>query len=169
MATPDTTPAQDEFYPTVSAIIVHNDKVLLRRDQQRYNWLNPSTHIDLHETPLDALFRHIQMETGLRPQHLTVLVPYADNLSLEREDSEGYTKPMPFDVNIQREGSGNHMHVDSAYIVVSSTDELTPEIESPPELQWFNTEQLEELMMTTKITVSRSVYALNKYRENPPE
>lgn len=169
MATSDNPQTNDEFYPTVSAVIVHEGKVLLRRDQQRYSWLSPSAHIDLHETPLDALFRHVQMETGLRPQHLTILAPYADNLPLERDESEGITKPMPFDVNIQREGNSNHMHVDSAYILVSSTDELTPEVETPPELQWFDTEQLGELMLTTKITVSRAIYALKKYQENPPQ
>lgn len=169
MAETDHTHTHDEFYPTVSAVIIHDDKVLLRRDQQHYSWLSPSSHIDLHETPLDALFRHVQRETGLRHQHLTVLATYADNMSLERDEAEGFTRPMPFDLNIQREGNGQHMHVDSAYILISSTDELTPEVDTPPELQWFNAEQLEELMLTTKITTSRALYALKKYKENPPQ
>lgn len=167
MATPDTHHAHNEFYPTVSAVIVHDGKVLLRRDQQRYSWLHPSTHIDLHETPLDALFRHVQQETGLRSQHLTNLVVYTDNLSLERDEAEGTTQPLPFDVNVQQEGNGTHFHVDSAYILVSNTNELIPESETPPELQWFDTEQLEELMLTTKITVSRALYALTRHADNP--
>lgn len=152
----------DELYPTVSAVIVHGDKVLLRRDQQIYSWLSPNTHIGIDETPLDALFRHVRAETGLRQDYLTVLATYADNMSLERDEAEGSTQPMPFDLDIHRVGQGNHVHVDSAYILVSTTDELTPEIDTPPELQWFDADALGDLMLTTKITVSRALYALQK-------
>lgn len=162
-------PQQAEFYPTVSAIIVHEDKVLLRRDKQRYNWLPVSSHIDLHETPIDAAFRQVKYETGLPSNNLTVLLPYMDNLTLEREEGESSTQPLPFDVDIFREGTGVHHHVDFAYILVSNTDELTPEADEPPELQWFTAEELEDLMMTSKATVSRALYALKRCAENPPE
>lgn len=156
-----------EYYPTVSAVIVHGDKVLLRRDEQHYNWLSPSTHIALDETPIDALFRHVRLETGLPQNNLTALLPYIDNLSLERDEKEGVTQPMPFDLDIHKVGQGNHFHVDSAYILVSNTDELTPEADTPPELQWFTEEELTDLMMTSKATVSRALYALKRYKENP--
>lgn len=156
---------QDELYPTVSAVLLYDNKVLLRRDQQVYSWLSPSTHIGIDETPLGALFRHVQTETGLRQEYLTVLATYADNMSLERDEAEGSTQPMPFDLDIHRMGQGNHVHIDSAYILVSTTDELTPEVEAPPELEWFDAEQLGELMLTSKITVSRALYALQKHTE----
>lgn len=159
----------NEYYPTVSAVIIHDNKVLLRRDEQRYSWLSPSTHIGIDETPLDALFRHVKAETGLREQNLTVLLTYIDNLSLERDEAEGTTQPLPFDVDIHREGRGTHHHVDSAYILVSNTNELTPEVETPPELQWFSEDDLKDLMLTTKSTVSRALYALQRHAENPSE
>lgn len=162
-----TTPTR-EHYPTVCAVIIHDDKVLLRRDEQHYNWLSPSTHIGMDETPLDALFRQVRLETGLPQKNLTALVPYVDNLTLERDENEGTTQPLPFDVDIHRVGQGNHYHVESAYILVSSTDELTPEADTPPDLQWFNEEELEDLMMTSRITVSRARYALAKHRDHPP-
>lgn len=165
----DTEPHQNEFYPTVSAVIIYDNKVLLRRDQQRYSWLSPNTHIGIDETPLDALFRHVQAETGLRQDYLTILTTYADNMTLERDEAEGSTQPMPFDLDIHRVGQGNHVHVDSAYILVSATDELTPEVETPPELQWFGVDELEALMLTTKITVSRALYALRKHAEEPAD
>lgn len=169
MATTDTTQPAREHYPTVSAIIIHNNKVLLRRDEQRYNWLAPSTHIGIDETPINALFRQVRLETGLPQNNLTALLPYIDNLTLERDEAEGVTQPLPFDVDIHKVGQGNHYHVDSAYMLVSTTDELTPEADTPPELQWFSEEELDDLMMTSKITVSRARYALAKHRENPPE
>lgn len=157
---------QDEHYPTVSAVIVYDGKVLLRRDQQRYSWLSPNTHIGVDETPLDALFRHVQAETGLRQEYLTILATYADNMTLERDEAEGSTQPMPFDLDIHRVGQGSHVHVDSAYILVSTTDELTPEVETPPELQWFSVDELEDLMLTTRITVSRALYAIERHTDS---
>lgn len=158
-----------EYYPTVTAVIVHGDKVLFRRDQKQFDWLNPSTHIGIDETPIDALFRHVRTETGLPQNNLIALLPYVDNLSLERDDTESVTQPLPFDVDIHKVGQGKHYHVDSAYILISNTDELTPEADTPPELQWFTAEELQDLMMTSKATISRALYALKRYKENPPE
>lgn len=161
--------AEREYYPTVTAVIIHEDKALLRRDETQFNWLSPSTHIGIDETPIDALFRHIRTETGLPQNNLVALLPYIDNLSLERDESESTTQPLPFDIDIHRVGQDKHHHVDSAYILISNTNELTPEADTPPELQWFDAEELKELMMTSKITVSRALYALKRYKENPPE
>lgn len=169
MDTSDTAKPARENYPTVSAIIIHDNKVLLRRDEQRYNWLTPNTHIGIEETPIEALFRQVRLETGLPQNNLTALLPYVDNLTLERDEAEGFTQPLPFDIDIHKVGQGNHYHVDTAYILVSTTDELTPEADSPPDLQWFSEEELGDLMMTSKITISRARYALEKYRENPPK
>ncbi|MFZ1361216.1 MAG: NUDIX domain-containing protein [Candidatus Saccharimonadales bacterium] len=157
-----------EYYPTVSAVIIHDSKVLLRRDEQSYNWVSPTTHIGVDETPIDALFRQIRLETGLPQNNLTGMLPYADNLSLERDEGS-VTQPMPFDVDIYQAGQGGHFHVDSAYIVATNTDELTPEADTPPTLEWFTAEELGELLATTKTTVSRALYALSHYQKNPPK
>ncbi len=161
--------AKREYYPTVSAVIIHNNKVLLRRDEQHYNWLSPNTHIGIDETPLDALFRQVRLETGLPQNNLVALLPYMDNLTLERDEAESTTQPLPFDLDIHQVGQGSHFHVDSAYILVTNTNELTPEADVPPELQWFSRDELEDLMMTSKATVSRALYALSRHEENPPE
>lgn len=158
-----------EYYPTVTAVIIHKDKVLLRRDEKQFNWLSPSTHIGIDETPIDALFRHVRAETGLPQNNLVALLPYIDNLSIERDESESTTQPLPFDVDIHRVGQDKHFHVDSAYILVSNTDELTPEADTPPELEWFSAEELEDLMLSSKATIGRAHYALKRYKENPPE
>lgn len=168
MAESQKTEITREYYPTVSAVIIHGDKVLLRRDEKNYNWLSTNTHIGVDETPIDALFRQVRFETGLPQNNLTAMLPYIDNLSLER-DEKSATQPLPFDIDVHQVGTGNHFHVDSAYILISNTDELTPEADTPPELQWFTREELEDLMMTSKVTVSRALYALTRYKENPPE
>ena len=169
MAQPDTEHPTEEYYPTVSAVIIHEGKVLLRQDRQRSQWLTPSTHIAPNETPLDALFRHVRYETGLTQSYLTSFLPYADNLTLERDETEGITQPLPFDVNIHQAGQNGHYHVDSAYILISSTDELTPESDTPADLQWFSKEELDELLLTPKITISQALYALSKSKDHPVE
>ena len=111
----------------------------------------------------------IKEALSIAEQHLTTLVTYADNFSLERDDSEGVTQPLPFDLDIHAVGTNGHHHVDSAYALVSKTDELTPQTDEPIKLQWFSGEDAAALIATTRITISRVQYALARHQDAPPE
>lgn len=171
MADAAQTPAEtkNEYYPTVSPVLIYGDAVLLQYDEPHGQWLLPTTHIAIDETPMVALYRHVQILTGIAEQHLTTLVTYADNFSLERDDSEGVTQPLPFDLDIHAVGTNGHHHVDSAYALVSKTDELTPQTDEPIKLQWFSGEDAAALIATTRITISRVQYALARHQDAPPE
>lgn len=158
----------NEYYPTVSAVIVHDNKTLLLLHAQHNLWLAPSGHVFLNETPIDAVFRQTLADTGLTDNYLKVMVPYSDNMTFEREDTNNTTQPVPFDINVHSE-AGNHHHVDYGYILVSTTDEITAKSENVSEARWFSEEELDDLMLTSKPTISRAKYALRQARENSPE
>lgn len=159
--------ATNEYYPTVSAVIVHDDKTLLLLHTQHNLWLAPSGHVFLNETPIDAVFRQTAADTGITDNYLKVLVPYSDNMAFEREATNNTTQPVPFDINVHAE-AGNHYHVDYGYVLVSTTDEITAKSEIASEARWFTEEELDDLILTTKPTISRAKYALRQARENPP-
>lgn len=152
--------AADEYYPTVSAVVVHGGKTLLVLYEQLGMWLAPHTHMTLNETPLDSAYRQVQTDTGLTAEQLTLLLPYTDNLSLERDTSEGVTQPVPFDIDLHQAGSKGHMHADFAYIFVATQDALPDTLQK--QAKWFSAEELEDLVITTKYTVSRATYALQR-------
>lgn len=154
-----------EFDYTVSAIIIHDDKVLLLLHHKLQMWLPPAGHIELNETPLEALFRETEEESGLTPDNLTLVTPYSDNLRFARDEDKSITQPMPFDIDIHAFGSTNHRHIDFAYILSSDTDIVTPEADGAQELRWFTLEELASLDQTPKSTYSRTNYAMQQIKE----
>lgn len=161
----DNQPEGNEYYPTVSAVIIHDNKTLLLLHTQHNLWLAPSGHVFLNETPIDAVYRQTAADTGITDGYLKVLLPYSDNMAFEREDTKSTTQPIPFDINVYSE-AGTHYHVDYGYMLVSSTDEITAKSEVASEARWFTEEELEDLVITTKSTISRAKYALRQARDN---
>lgn len=155
----------NEYYPTVSAVIVHSNKTLLLLHAQHNLWLAPSGHVFLNETPIDAVYRQTATDTGITDNYLKLLLPYSDNMTFERGDTNSTTQPMPFDINVFSE-AGTHYHVDYGYTLVSTTDEITAKSEVASEARWFTEEELDDLLLTTKSTISRAKYALRQAREN---
>ena len=149
-----------EYYPTVSGVIVHEDKVLLVLSETLGLWLAPNTHTGVNETPLDSLYRQIKDDADLELNDLTLLPVYTENLTIERDEQEGVTQSMPFDVDIHKVGSNGHHHVDSAYILVSDTGVVSPG--SGRQVQWFDEDELDGLAITTEATKGRAKFALKK-------
>lgn len=149
-----------EYYPTVSAVVVHENKVLLVMSEALGLWLAPNTHIGVDETPLDAVYRQIKDDADLEQDDLTLLPVYTENLSIERNEQEGFTQSMPFDVDIHKVGSNGHYHVDSAYILISDTDVVSAG--SDHQVQWFDEEELDGLAVTTEATKGRAKFAIKK-------
>ena len=50
---------------TVGAFIVHQQKVLLIDHESLGCWLCPGGHVELHEDPIEAVFREVKEEVGL--------------------------------------------------------------------------------------------------------
>lgn len=157
--------SDSEYDYTASAIIVHDGKVLLLNHHKLNMWLPPAGHIELDETPLEALFRETEEECGLTPDDLTLITPYSDNLRFARDDGKSHTQPMPFDIDVHSIGDSGHRHIDFAYILVSTKDSVTPEVGGSQDLRWHTLDEIRTLTNTPASTYSRAEYALRQAKE----
>ncbi len=124
---------------TVSAIIVHKDKVLLRKHEKYKKWLYPGGHIELDEDPNQAVIREAKEEVGLDiTLHQTRTV-----LPAGKNDRDLIA---PVYVN-RHKINDTHEHVDFLYF--ASTDDPTVRVEyegdSSDEWHWFSADELDDL------------------------
>ena len=64
----------DGFRPNVGIVLMHEDgRVFWARRVRRDGWQFPQGGINSDETPLEAMYRELQEETGLLPRHVEVL------------------------------------------------------------------------------------------------
>ena len=64
----------DGYRPNVGIILLHNDgRVFWARRVSRDGWQFPQGGMHSDETPLEAMYRELQEETGLLPEHVEVL------------------------------------------------------------------------------------------------
>ncbi|CAN5638035.1 RNA pyrophosphohydrolase [soil metagenome] len=64
----------DGFRPNVGIVLMHPDgRVFWARRVRRDGWQFPQGGMNTDETPLEAMYRELQEETGLRPDHVAVL------------------------------------------------------------------------------------------------
>src|SRR5512143_2148721 len=64
----------DGYRPNVGIILVRDDgSVFWARRAFRDGWQFPQGGMRSDETPLEAMYRELQEETGLRPEHVEVL------------------------------------------------------------------------------------------------
>ncbi|HSW91858.1 MAG TPA: NUDIX domain-containing protein [Candidatus Saccharimonadales bacterium] len=157
--------SDSEYDYTASALIVHNSKVLLLLHHKMQLWLPPAGHVELNEHPIEALYREVEEETGLTQEHLTMITPYTDNLSIERNPAQNTVLPMPFDMDVHTVTDGGHRHIDFAYIFVSDTDKIVREEDKADELAWFTLDQIDKLSPMLRKIYSHAKYALEKAEE----
>lgn len=157
--------SDSQYDYTASGVIVHKNKVLMLLHHKLNLWLPPAGHIELDETPLEGLFREVEEESGLKPDNLTLVTPYTDNLSLERDPDLNVTQPVPFDIDMHAIGTDGHRHIDFAYILISDTDHFTPEEGGSTTMQWFTLDEINNLSPCRTITKSRAAYALKQVQE----
>jgi putative (di)nucleoside polyphosphate hydrolase len=64
----------DGYRPNVGIILVRDDgSVFWARRAYRDGWQFPQGGMNTDETPLEAMYRELEEETGLRPEHVEVL------------------------------------------------------------------------------------------------
>jgi len=152
--------SDSQYDYTVSATIVHENKVLLLFHHKLHLWLPPAGHVELDETPIEALYREVEEETGLTKGHLTLITPFTDNLDFQRDPATNRTEPMPFDIDIHTVTPGGHQHIDFGYIFISDTLTVRKEEGGAEQLEWFTVDEIEKLAPMPKGVHSRAQYAL---------
>lgn len=64
----------DGFRPNVGIVLLNHDgRVFWARRVRRDGWQFPQGGMNTDETPVEAMYRELQEETGLEPQHVEVL------------------------------------------------------------------------------------------------
>lgn len=64
----------DGYRPNVGIVLMHPDgRVFWARRVRRDGWQFPQGGMNTDETPLEAMYRELYEETGLRPEHVAVL------------------------------------------------------------------------------------------------
>lgn len=122
----------------VTAIIVHpnKDKILFCYHPKYSFWLFPGGHIELDETPDQALIREVKEETGLSVEVL------AEKPEVEGEDSErGLFRPRFVSVH---DAQAPHQHVAFAYVCLSKSADIAQSDEHDS-LEWKTKEEIEVL------------------------
>ena len=130
----------DKIDFTVSAYIVHEDKVLLRRHEKYHQWYAVGGHIELNEDPIEGVYREVEEETGLR---VKIIADPVLDFSEESQDLQ-----LPIAINRHFVGSEQHEHVDLVYATSTSTAEIKPqegEASDPKDFRWLTAAEVESL------------------------
>lgn len=133
---------------TVSASIVWNKSVLLIHHKKLSIWVQPGGHIELDETPIEALWRELEEETGLPKSKLHLI----DMSSHGFASTKGFRHlPMPFDIFVHEYGDTNHQHIDLSYLVSSDTGQLVKNHKETNDIRWFSEKDLKTEPLQDKV------------------
>jgi len=126
---------------TVTAILVTKDtpkKVLLGFHRKLGAWLPPGGHIELDETPIEAVIRETREEAGL---------DISSYLPINTLDERVTSSPTPayfFEETIPRYGKDpEHIHLDFVYVINGFPETvLTVQTDEMKDMHWFTKEQI---------------------------
>ncbi len=152
-----------QFDFTVSGYLVHKNKTLLIKHKYLPIWTPPAGHIELDQTPVDALYTEIKEEAGIHSSNLEIVqtAPYSSNF----KRGEATELPLPFDMEYHTITS-THQHINLAYIVKSSTDHVEPEPGESNTFKWFSADELRDFKDTNDSIISSALYALEYTKTN---
>lgn len=122
---------------TASAFIVHEGRVLLLHHKKLHAWIQIGGHIELHETPDEALLREIQEECGLEVEVL------AERTRLTASE---HVQPLwrPDFMNVHQYNA-THRHVDFGYVCRAKTSQFVLQEDEATDMAWFDADQLNML------------------------
>lgn len=124
----------DKFDFTVAPFIVHNGRVLLVNHPRYGKWIPPGGHIELDETPDQALFREVAEETGLEIEVLSTK-PH-----IKSPGTESMYTPHYLDVH---DANPPHKHVGLTYFVRAKSDKFRLSDEHT-DMKWFTLTELDD-------------------------
>ena len=147
---------------TVSAYIIRIDgdepKILLHRHKKLGVFMQFGGHIELHETPWQAMKHELLEETGYEFDQLELLQPKERLKSIDRSTLH----PQPF-VHSTHHITDDHMHTDLGYVFVATQEPKHPVASGESKnMRLFTLEQMKALPEKDMFPDNRSIceYAL---------
>lgn len=154
----------NQFDYTVCGYLVHNDKALLIKHKYLPIWTPPSGHIELDESPIDALYKETLEEAGIDQPHLTLIETNTETRDWERGEHATYI-PLPFDMEYHDVIDG-HRHINMNYILISDTSVVEPGMGESQTFKWFTVDELKTFTETRPAIIKSAIYAINYIQEH---
>lgn len=149
---------------TVSGYIVHDDKTLLIKHKYLPIWTPPSGHIEVDQTPIEALFAEIKEEAGIAAESLKLIPTQLYRPEFNRSET-AEELPLPFDFEVHQVIDG-HRHINVSYILQSNTNNVEPDVGESNTFKWFTVDELRAFEDTNKSIISSAIFAIEHVREN---
>lgn len=145
---------------TADAFIVDTEtKTVLLRMHEKYNmWIHVGGHIELDETPEQAVLREVKEEVGLE---IALWRDYAHDETFPRGYSQTPVLP-PYHMNIH-DVDETHRHLSYIYYAKAITKDIVEsENEKSGGVKWWTKEELENTKEVRPETVWYALDALSK-------
>lgn len=144
---------------TASAFIVRTDmaepRLLLHKHKKLGVLLQPGGHVELNETPWQAICHEIVEETGYELAQLKILQPKIRMKTL----SGAVLHPIPVCPNTHNfDEDGDHKHTDEGYAFTANGTPLgEPEEGESADMQWVSSSELKSLSEDEIYTNTREI------------
>lgn len=155
--------SNEQYDFTVSGLLVHDGKTLLIKHKYLPIWTPPAGHVELDETPIEALFKEIQEEAGITPDHLTLVQPYTGLGDIDRGAATALA--LPFDMESHPIGEDGHQHINLVYILVCDTNDVRPEVGESQEYEWLTYDDIETFEPIPPALRKQAQYAIRYIKE----
>ncbi len=149
---------------TVCGYVVHDNKTLLIKHKYLPIWTPPSGHIEVNQTPIEALYAEIREEAGIYEDSLELLPTQTQNDAFIRTP-EAEAMPLPFDFEVHNVIDG-HRHINVSYVLKSSTNHVEPGEGESNTFKWFTVDELRTFKDTNNSIISSAIFAIEHVREN---
>jgi 8-oxo-dGTP pyrophosphatase MutT (NUDIX family) len=133
---------------TVEVFIVYKDKVLLRMHDKFKFWLSIGGHIELNEDPIEAAYREVEEEVGLKVKII------GDALGPNVENNRDYQYLIPPRYLGKHPVTDTHSHVTFVYFATTESDVISDSVlehEKGSEVKWVTKEELETMDLVPNV------------------
>lgn len=155
--------ANGDFDYTVAGYLVHNSKTLLIKHKYLPLWTAPAGHVEVNESPIDALYKEIDEEAGIHVSHLELIDTSPSAQGLQRSEGAVYI-PVPFSMEYHTI-TPEHRHINMAYVLRCDTDTVHPQAGESQTYRWFSHAELEAFTETNASIRSEAMFALECLEE----
>ncbi len=142
-----------------SGYLVRDGKVLLVHHKKFDKWTPPGGHLEENETPDQALIREwkeeLDLDIGILPAHESAF----------SGDANATPVPMPFHINLEREGFDVPHIGYFFYVRLEDSDQIITVLESElHDAKWFSKEELSTIQTFDQVR-ALAEYAINHFPE----